>query len=222
MNIIRVLIVDDHAVVRSGVRQILCAEADMEVVGEAGDPALALELARKLAPDVVLVDISMPGGNGLELVRQLRRQHPLLGAVMLTLHDKEVYVQQALESGAFGYILKGAPGEDIVNGVRAAWRREYFLSSQIRSGVIDAYVKKGRGTKVQSEFDLLTEREQEVFRLLAEGHSTLRIADMLFVSPKTVEKHRANVMKKLNLNNMVGLVKYAMHLGIIEPGFWKS
>lgn len=222
MQAIRILIVDDHDVVRSGVRQILSAVEEFLVIGEAGDPVQALSLAKKLAPDVVMVDISMPGGSGLELVRQLRRQQPQVVAVMLTLYDKDIYVHQALEAGAFGYILKGAPAADIVSAVRSAWRREYFLSSEIRHGVIDSYVKKRSGGEAQSDFDLLSEREQEVFRLLAEGHSTAKIADMLFVSPKTVEKHRANIMRKLCLENMVGLVKYAIRLGVVEPQFWKA
>jgi two-component system response regulator NreC len=221
MAAIRILIVDDHDVVRSGVRQILAAVKEFVVVGEAGDPVQALDLAKRLAPDVVMVDISMPGGNGLELVRQLRRQQPQAAAVILTLYDKDIYVHQALEAGAFGYILKGAPAADIVSAVRSAWRREYYLSSDIRDGVIDSYVNK-RGGEAQSDFDLLSEREQEVFRLLAEGHSTTRIADMLFVSPKTVEKHRANIMRKLSLENMVGLVKYAIRLGVVEPEFWRA
>lgn len=221
MPAIRILIVDDHAVVRSGVRQILSAVKEFVVVGEAGDPVQALSLAKTLAPDVVMVDISMPGGNGLELVRQLRRQQPQAVTVILTLYDKDIYVHQALEAGAFGYILKGAPAADIVSAVRSAWRREYYLSSEIRDGVIDSYVKKRQGIEAKNDFDLLSEREQEVFRLLAEGHSTARIADMLFVSPKTVEKHRANIMRKLSLENMVGLVKYAIRLGVVEPEFWR-
>ncbi|MHB1398151.1 MAG: response regulator [Trichloromonadaceae bacterium] len=222
MPAIRILIVDDHAVVRSGVRQILSAVKEFVVVGEAGDPVQALSLAKTLAPDVVMVDISMPGGNGLELVRQLRRQQPQAVTVILTLYDKDIYVHQALEAGAFGYILKGAPAADIVSAVRSAWRREYYLSSEIRDGVIDSYVKKRQGIEAKNDFDLLSEREQEVFRLLAEGHSTARIADMLFVSPKTVEKHRANIMRKLSLENMVGLVKYAIRLGVVEPEFWRA
>lgn len=222
MPAIRILIVDDHAVVRSGVRQILSAVKEFVVVGEAGDPVQALSLAKTLAPDVVMVDISMPGGNGLELVRQLRRQQPQAVTVILTLYDKDIYVHQALEAGAFGYILKGAPAADIVSAVRSAWRREYYLSSEIRDGVIDSYVKKRQGIEAKNDFDLLSEREQEVFRLLAEGHSTVRIADMLFVSPKTVEKHRANIMRKLSLENMVGLVKYAIRLGVVEPEFWRA
>ncbi len=222
MKAIRILIVDDHDVVRSGVRQILSEVEEFMVVGEAGDPTQARALAKRLNPDVVMVDISMPGGNGLELVRQLRRQQPEIVAVILTLYDKDIYVHQALDAGAFGYILKGAPAVDIVNAVRAAWRKEYYLSSDIRDSVIDSYVKKRQGSEAKNDFDLLSEREQQVFRLLAEGHSTQRIADMLYVSPKTVEKHRASIMRKLSLENMVGLVKYAIRLGVIEPEFWRA
>lgn len=222
MPAIRILVVDDHDVVRSGVRQILTEVEEFEVVGEAGDPAEALSMAKQLSPDVVMVDISMPGGNGLELVRQLKRQQPQIVAVVLTLYDKDIYVHQALEAGAFGYILKGAPAADIVSAVHSACRKEYYLSSEIRDGVIDSYVKKRRGDESHNDFDLLSEREQQVFRLLAEGHSTLQIADMLFVSPKTVEKHRANIMRKLSLDNMVGLVKYAIRLGVVEPEFWRA
>lgn len=222
MKPIRILIVDDHEVVRSGVRQILSAVEEFVVVGEAADPTQARALAKRLNPDVVIVDISMPGGNGLELLRQLRRQQPEIVAVILTLYDKDIYVHQALEAGAFGYILKGAPAVDIVTAVRAAWRKEYYLSSDIRDSVIDSYVKKRQGSEAKNDFDLLSEREQQVFRLLAEGHSTQRIADMLFVSPKTVEKHRASIMRKLSLENMVGLVKYAIRLGVVEPEFWRA
>jgi DNA-binding NarL/FixJ family response regulator len=164
----------------------------------------------------------MPGGNGLELVRQLRRHLPQVVSVILTLYDKDIYVHQALEAGAFGYILKGAPAADIIAAVKSALRKEYYLSSDIRDSVIDSYVKKRRGDEVKNDFDLLSEREQQVFRLLAEGHTTLGIAEMLFVSPKTVEKHRVNIMRKLALDNMVALVKYAIRLGVIEPEFWRA
>lgn len=222
MKTIGILVVDDHDVVRSGVRQILSVVEDFEVVGEAAEPEQALTLAKNLHPEVAVVDISMPGGNGLELVRQLRRHLPELVTVILTLYDKEIYVHQALEAGAFGYILKGAPAADIVAAVRAALRKEYYLSSEIRDGVIESYIKKRRGGEAHNDFDLLSEREQQVFRLLAEGHTTLGIAEMLFVSPKTVEKHRANIMRKLSLENMVGLVKYAIRLGVVEPEFWRA
>lgn len=222
MRRIRVLTVDDHEVVRNGVKEILAANDDMEVVGEATEASQALELASRLEPDVVLIDISMPGGSGLDLVRQLRRQLPHAVAVILTLYDKEVYVHQALQAGAYGYVLKGAPGNDITQAVRAARRKEYFLSQSIRAGVIDAYLRKQRGEETLNDYDRLSEREQQVFRLLAEGHSTVEIADLLFVSPKTVEKHRASIMRKLDLPNLVALVKYAMRIGVIEPEFGSS
>ena len=222
MKTVRILVVDDHDVVRSGVQLVLSAVPEFEVVGEAADAAQALALAKQVKPDVAVVDISMPGGNGLELVRQLRRHLPQAVTVILTLYDKDIYVHQALDAGALGYILKGAPAADIVSAVRAALRKEYYLSSEIRDGVIDSYVKKRRNGEVQNDFDLLSEREQQVFRLLAEGHTTNGIAEILFVSPKTVEKHRANIMRKLSLDNMVALVKYAIRLGVVEPEFWRA
>jgi DNA-binding NarL/FixJ family response regulator len=220
MDKIRVLIADDHTVVREGIRQILSKEPDMEVVAEAGDGLEALEMVRAARPDVVLLDIAMPGVSGLEAVSLIKESHPDCQVVVLTMHSKESMIHRVLDSGALGYVLKASPASDVIEAVRAATRGEYFLSSKIKAEVVSAYIDSRRQKPPVKGYDLLSEREQQIFRLVAEGNSTNQIAEILSVSPKTVEKHRTNIMKKMGLKDRLELVKQAIRIGIIDPDLW--
>jgi two-component system response regulator NreC len=221
-NKVRVLVADDHPIVRVGVVRLLDAQPGMEVVGEAADGQAALQLAGRLHPDVAVIDMSMPGLNGIEATREIRRLEPRTAVVILSMHEKEAYVLQALHAGARGYVLKGAESGEILRAVEAALRGEYYLCSRISKGVIEAFLQSRSGEPALDPYETLSEREQQVFRLLVEGNSTNRIADLLCLSPKTAEKHRANVMKKLDCPNLLCLVKYAVRVGILDPETWKD
>jgi two-component system response regulator NreC len=218
----RILIADDHAIVREGLRQLLNSQRDMEVAGEAQDGREALEKAKSLRPDVTILDIAMPGLSGLEAVRLIKEAVPHTQIVILSMHEKEAYVHQVFASGALAYVLKASPSTDVLEAIRAAHRGEYFLSSKIKAEVIGRYLESRKEKPAVRGYDLLSEREQQVFRLMVEGNSTTQIADVLCVSPKTVEKHRGNVMNKLGIHDLVGLVKYAIKVGIIDPELWEE
>jgi len=222
MNKIRVLIADDHAIVRDGLRQLLNGQPDMETAGEAGDGQEALEKTKSLRPDVVLLDVAMPRLSGLEVISLLRESAPDSQIVVLSMHAKETYVQQALAAGALGYVLKASPSQDILEAIRAARRGEYYLSSRLRAEVIGKYLKTRKSAPSLRGYDLLSEREQQVFRLVAQGHSTDQIADILCVSPKTVEKHRTSLMNKLGVHDRLELLKYAIKIGIVDPELWED
>jgi two-component system response regulator NreC len=220
MGKIRVLIADDHAVVREGFRKLLEEQKDMEVVAEAGDGLQTVKKAKTLRPDVALIDIAMPQLSGLEAVALIKEAVPETQVVLLSMHNKDAYVHQALASGALGYVLKASPTTEVLEAIRTVRGGEYFLSSKINSKLITAFLKSRVEKPPVSGYDLLSEREQQVFRLLVEGRSTAEIADILCISSKTVEKHRANTMKKLDIHNMVEMVKYAIKIGIIGPELW--
>ena len=222
MNKIRVLIADDHAIVREGLRQLLNGQRDMEVAGEAEDGRQALEKVKSFHPDVILLDIDMPHLNGLEVISLIKEAAPETQVVVLSMHSKETYVQQVLSSGALGYVLKASPSTDILEAIRMAHRNEYFLSSRLKAEVIGKYLKTKRSAPALRGYDLLTEREQQVFRLVAQGHSTSQIADILCVSPKTVEKHRTSLMNKLGVRDRLELLKYAIKIGIVDPELWED
>lgn len=220
MNRIRILLADDHTIVREGLRQLLSAQDDMEVVGEAEDGCEVLDKIKLLRPDVILLDIAMPRLSGLDALVLMREAIPDVKVVVLSMHDKENYVQQVLALGAMGYVLKASPSSDILKAIRLASRGEYFLSSKLKADVIHAYVKSSESKQSLRSYDLLSEREQQVFRLVVQGNSTKQIAELLFVSPKTVEKHRASIMEKLGLHDRLELLKYAIKIGIIDPELW--
>ena len=222
MKKIRILIADDHSVVRKGICQIIEDQPNMEVAGVACDGIEALDKARKLIVDIVLIDIAMPNLSGLEAISMIKEAVPETQIVILSMHSKESYVRQALNSGAMGYVLKDSPSTDIIAAVHAANRKEYFLSSKIKAGVIESYLENKKIKPVVRGYDLLSEREQQVFRLVVEGKSAKDIADLLFVSPKTIEKHRSNVMNKLGVHGRLELLKYAIKIGIVDPAMWED
>lgn len=222
MKKIRVLIADDHTVVREGVRQILNKEPDMEVVGESSDGKEALEMIRNLKPDVAILDLVMPGVSGLEVISLIKETAPACAVVVLSMHSKESMIHRMLDAGALGYVLKASPSSDVIEAVRSARRGEYYLSSKVKAELISVYLQSRKEKPAVKGYDLLSEREQQVFRLVAEGNSTNKIADLLSVSPKTVEKHRTNVMKKMGIKDRLELVKEAIKIGIIDPELWEG
>lgn len=212
---IRVLVVDDHAIMRDGIRALINEQEDMHVIGEAEDGRTAVDLAGRLHPDVVLMDIAMPLLNGLEATRQIKRDHPDIQVLVLTMYDHEEYVRQVLATGASGYILKRAAATDLVNAIRAVARGDAVLSPAITRLVINEYL---RADTVQSsdESDKLTPREREVLQLIAEGHTSREIARLLDLSIKTVQAHRTSLMQKLDLHDRGELIKYAIQKKIIQ------
>ncbi len=220
MSKIRVLISDDHAIVREGLRKLLAEQSDMTVVGEATDGLQTVKKVKTTTPDVALVDIAMPHLSGLEAVSLIKEAAPATEVVLLSMHKKDAYVHQALAYGALGYVLKASHTTDVLEAIRAAHRGEYYLSSKINSQLIGSFLKSRKEKTAVSGYNLLSEREQQVFRLLVEGRGTVETADILCISSKTVEKHRANIMKKLDIHNMVEMVKYAIKIGVIGPELW--
>lgn len=214
---IKVLIADDHAIVREGAWRLLNAQPDMEVVGEAVDGNEVLPKALELEPDVVVLDISMPGLTGLDLVPQLRHSLPGTQIVVLSVHNKQAFVQQTLNSGAMAYVLKTSPTGDLLAAIRTVHQGEYYLSAKVRAEVIGSYLSHPLKEGAASGYMGLSEREQQVFRLVAQGRTNREIAESLFLSPRTVEKYRAQAMQKLNLKDLVAVIQYAIQHGIVVP-----
>lgn len=216
MSAARILLADDHALVRRGVRLILDSEPDLTVVAEAGDGAEALGLARQLDVDLAILDISMPRMTGLQAARELSRRRPATRILMLSMHDNEQYFFESLKAGASGYVLKSAADQDLVDACRAALRGEPFLYAGVMSTLVRDYLERvRRGERMPRA--VLTPREEEVVKLITEGHSSKEIAALLTISLKTVERHRANVLAKLGMRDRTELTRYAMRVGLIEP-----
>ncbi|GAA0645701.1 response regulator transcription factor [Streptomyces thermocarboxydovorans] len=213
---IRILLADDHALVRRGVRLILDREPDLEVVAEAGDGAEAIALAREHEADLAVLDIAMPRLTGLQAARELASLKPGLRILMLTMHDNEQYLFQALKVGAVGYVLKSVADRDLVAACRAAMRDEPFLYPGAVTALIRTYLDRVRHGEEAPE-QLLTPREEEVLKLVAEGHSSREIAELLFISVKTVQRHRENLLNKLGLRDRLELTRYAIRAGLVEP-----
>jgi DNA-binding NarL/FixJ family response regulator len=210
---IRVLLADDHALVRRGVRLILESEPDLTVVAEAGDGAEALEKARACDVDLAVLDIAMPRMTGLQAARELSRTQPDLRVLILTMHDNEQFLFEALSAGASGYVLKSVADRDLVEACRAAMRGEPFLYPGAVNALIRGYLDRSGGDTGRA----ITDREEEILKLVAEGYSSQRIADLLVISVKTVERHRANLLRKLGLKDRLELTRYAIRVGLIEP-----
>lgn len=213
---IRVLVADDHAIVREGVRMILARENDIEVVGEAGDGQQALEQVGKLRPQVVIMDISMPAMGGIEATQRVRAQYADVQVLALTMHEDETYVFQLLRAGAAGYVLKRAAAQDLVQAVRAAARGEAFLYPSVARKVVEDYLRRVEAGEERERYDGLTSREKEILTLIAQGLSNQQIAGQLYISIKTVQTHRAHILEKLGLHDRTELVRYAIRKGLIE------
>ncbi len=212
----RILLADDHALVRRGLRLVLEAEPDMEVVGEAGDGAEAIQLALDTPADLAILDISMPRMTGLQAAAEIRRRKPELRCLMLSMHENERYLYEALKAGASGYVRKAVADRDLVDAVRAAMRGEPFLYPGAVTPLIEEYLRQARDEPTVRE-DPLTPREREVLKLIAESRSTKQIAAALVISEKTVERHRENMLDKLGMHDRVELTRYAIRSGLIEP-----
>lgn len=211
---IRLLLVDDHAIVRAGLRALLEGEADLHVAGEADNGRTAVELAARLQPDVVLLDLSMPGSNGIDAIARLRAAAPRARLLVLSMHAAPEYVRPALRAGAHGYIVKGSGLEDLLVAIRAVAAGERFLGPEAMQ------VQASDAQQPASDLDdlgRLTPREREVLQLVAEGYTNRQIACMLGLSPKTVDTHRSNLMRKLDLHDAQGLTRFALRRGLIAP-----
>lgn len=216
---IRVLLADDHTIVRQGVRMCLEAMGDIAVVAEAEDGQEAVAMALQIRPDVAVVDLTMPRLNGVEAIRQIKRDLPSTEVVVLSVHDSEAYVVQALRAGAAGYVLKRNAATELAEAIRAAAAGQAYLHPSVARRVIDDYLSRIQGSSEDAFAEphaKLTPREREVLQLAAEGHSTRAIAGLLCLSTKTVEHHRASVMTKLGLRGQTELVKYAIRVGLVE------
>jgi DNA-binding NarL/FixJ family response regulator len=210
---IRVLLADDHKIVRDGLRTLLEKHADIAVLGEAEDGREALQLARKLAPDVVVMDIAMPDLNGIEATRQILSENPGMKIVALSMHSDKRFVSEMLKAGASAYLLKDCAFEELIAAIRTIMKGKVYLSPGIAGVVIEDYIRSDR--KVEpSVFSLLSDREREVLQLMAEGKSTREVAAHLHVSIKTVETHRTNIMTKLDIHSVAELTKYAIREGL--------
>ena len=216
MDEISVLIADDHTLFRKGVRKMLEAEEDVKVVGEAATGREALEQARTLMPDVILMDIKMPDLDGIEATRTLRGEMPHIGIIFVTMFDEDEFVFRGLRAGGRGYILKDADPETMLRAIRAVVAGQVYLSPAIAGTVVEA-MKAGRSEGESSAFAVLTDRERAVLQLLAEGHSSKEIAARLHVSIKTVGTHREHIMEKLDISSIAGLTKYAIREGLTKP-----
>jgi two-component system response regulator NreC len=210
-----IVLADDHLVVRKGMKSLLEAEADFELAGEAGDGLEAVQLVERLNPDVLVLDMMMPGLNGIEVTRQVRKRSPHTQIIILSMHGDDEYVLEALRNGANGYVLKDAGAFELVQAVRAVSAGERFLSPMLAERAIDAYVRQTDETTLD-RYETLTDREREVLHLAAEGLTNVEMAARLSLSPRTVENHRANMMRKLGVNNQTELVRYAIKRGIVS------
>jgi DNA-binding NarL/FixJ family response regulator len=210
----RILLADDHAVVRDGLRRVLDSAPDLEVVAEAGDGAEAVGKALENEVDLAVLDVSMPRMTGLQAARELQRRKPELRTLILSMHDNEQYFFEALKAGAAGYVLKASADRDLVEACRAAMRGEPFLYPGAVTALIRDFLAR---EDTDGELEPLTPRELEILKLIAEAHSTREIAEILVISPKTVERHRANILGKLGMRDRVELTRYAIRRGLIEP-----
>ncbi len=215
MKKISVLIADDHRILREGIRSLLEKAADIEVAGEASEGGEAVAKAQRLSPRVVLMDITMPGMNGLEATRQIKALRPGIKVLILTMHESNQYISQFLRSGASGYVLKDTAASELVGAIRAVDQGDAFLYPSIARKLLEEYLQRVQSGEESASFDGLTEREQEVLRMIAEGRTNKEIADTLSLSVRTVQAHRAHLMGKLHMHDRTELVRYAIRKGLI-------
>ncbi len=211
----RILIVEDHTLLRAGLRALLTQDPDIEIVGEADNGRDAVQAIATLAPHLVLMDLSMPGMNGIEAIHDIKRRFPEIRVLVLTIHKADEYIHESLRAGADGYILKDATHDELRVAIRSVLNGKTYLSPDISGKVINGYLGGGNSSGLSGAWDSLTHREREVLKLVAEGHPNKFIADYFSLSVKTVEKHRSNLMKKLDLHNASTLTAYAIEKGLV-------
>jgi two-component system, NarL family, response regulator NreC len=216
MRKIRILLADDHQLMRTGLRLVIEQQSDLSVVGEASDGRQAVALAKSLRPDVAVMDISMPSLSGIEAAHQITQSHPEVAVIVLSMHPDESYVLRALKAGVKGYLLKDSADSDLIGAVRAVARGKSFFSPAVSKVLLDDYMRKLKRSGAEDAYDLLTPREREILQLVVEGKSNKEVATVLNVSVYTVETHRSNIMQKLNLKGVPELMLYAVRKGIIS------
>jgi len=215
-NKVRVLLADDHTILRAGLKMMLNAQPDIEVIGEASDGRQAVLEAQRLQPDVIIMDITMPEVNGIEATRQVKKLQPDVRVLVLTMHENEEYLFQMLRAGAAGYMLKEAADTELISAIRVVSSGRFYLSPSAQSMMVSDYLQRVRTGEERDSYSALTEREREILKLVAEGYTNNQIGERLFISPKTVDTHRSHIMDKLNLHSRAELVKYAMRRGLLE------
>lgn len=216
MDRIRILLADDHTLIRSGIATLLKTNRDFEIVGEAADGEEAVEKTKQLRPDVLVIDLSMPKLSGIEATRIIKKQYPDVNILVLTMHESEEYVYQIVKSGAGGYVLKSAGKEELSAAIRAVMRGERFFSPRVSEIMADGYLRRveSEGEQAKTDDVPLTRREREILRLVVKGLTNQQIADQLNISPRTVDTHRTNIMQKLDIHEVANLVRYAIEHGI--------
>lgn len=213
---IRVLIADDHIIVREGLRALLEAQSDIEVVGEAANGNEAVNKTKEIQPDIVLMDITMPGMSGLEATQKIKQQSPDVKILVLTMHESDEYFFKMLDAGASGYFVKGGSINELISALRAVWHGDVFLYPTMAKKLLGDYLQRVRAGQDTERYDGLTNREREILKLVAEGRTNQEIAELLFLSPATVQTHRAHIMAKLGLHSRTELVKYALQRGFVS------
>ena len=213
---IRVLIADDHAIPREGIRALLAFQADMEVVGEAADGSEAIEQCRRLHPDIVLMDIAMPGLGGLEATLEIKKEAPRIKILVLTQYEDREYIRRFLKAGMSGYVLKKAVSSELATAIRAAYRGGLVLAPEVAREALEEFQERSALEESADPYEMLTDREKEVLKLVAEGHSNKEVAETLGISVKTAMSHREHLMDKLQLHNRTDLIRFALRQGVIR------
>jgi DNA-binding NarL/FixJ family response regulator len=219
-----IIIIDDHPLFREGLKTIISRDDRFKVVGEAGSGHEGFDMVKKLKPDLVVIDISLPDQSGIQLARDLRELLSEIKILIVSMHSKIDYIAEAFQAGATGYVVKESASERLLQGLKSVAKGDYYLDSSVSHAVVENLMKSPlKAAKItDADYATLTPREQEVMRLLAEGLSSKAVAEKLFISPKTVENHRANIMNKLGLHSTIELVRYAAKLGLIDVDLWKD
>ncbi len=219
---IRIVVADDHAVLRAGLRLLINTQPDMETVGEAGDFPEAVRVTGTAQPDILILDLTMPGGTGIQTVERLARECPKTRILVLTMHDDPSYLRTALAAGAFGYVVKKAADTELLSAIRAIAQGRAFVDLDVTGHRVQSLLGDSSAEGAESPADQLSPREREVLELVAQGHTNQAIADKLFLSVKSVESYRARLMQKLGLRNRADLIRYAVEVGLLGPGKFKS
>jgi len=218
-----IIIVDDHPLLREGLKAVIARNKGYEVIAEAGSGNEAFKYIKRFKPEIVLVDISLPDINGIELIRKIKKRFPDIKIMVVSVHSKIDYIVEAFKAGALGYLVKEAAATSVIEGLDTISKGDYFLDSSVSREVVKRLVNIPSIKKIgDSIYNSLTPREQEILKLLAEGFSNKEIAEMLCISPKTVENHRANIMNKLGLHSITDIIRYAVKLGLIDIDLWKN